>query len=61
MTEDELRQYNLDYTHEELEALLDKLKNNEMLTKEQYKKLIEDIFEDMFCYFWIHLVNLKKR
>jgi RNase P/RNase MRP subunit POP5 len=58
MTEDELRQYNLDYTHEELEALLDKLENNEMLTKEQYKKLIEDIGLDNISTFDLNYYNL---
>ena len=37
------RFFQLDYTHEEIEDLLDKIKNGYVLTKEEYDKLISKL------------------
>ena len=51
--------YNLKYTHEQLVALLKKIENNEVLSKEQYKQLIEEIGLDNISTFDLNYYNLK--
>lgn len=51
--------YNLKYTHEQLVALLKKIEDNEVLSKEQYKQLIEEIGLDNISTFDLNYYNLK--
>lgn len=51
--------YNLKYTHKELIDLFKKIEDNEVLTKEQYDKLINEIGLDNISTFDLNYYNLK--
>lgn len=51
--------YNLKYTHKELIDLFKKIEDNEVLTKEQYNKLINEIGLDNISTFDLNYYNLK--
>ena len=55
---DGTKYFKLDYTHEEIVALLEKLKTNHILTLDEYKKL-HSIFQDLerFNYDYNNLIN----
>lgn len=51
--------YNLKYTHEQLVDLLSKIEKNEVLSKDQYTQLIEEIGLDNISTFDLNYYNLK--
>ena len=53
--------YNLKYTHQQLTDLLKKIENGEVLTKEQYNKLINEIGLNNISTFDQDYYNLKNR
>lgn len=57
--EDDERFYNLNYTHDQLRDLLNKLNEGYMLTKEQYTQLIEEIGLDNISTFDLNYYHLK--
>ena len=57
--EDDERFYNLNYTHDQLRNLLNKVDEGYMLTKEQYAQLIEEIGLDNISTFDLNYYNLK--
>ena len=58
---DEQQYYLLNFTHEELAGLLYKIKHNEVLTTEQYDKLINEIGLDNISTFDLDFYKLKNR
>ena len=58
---DEQQYYLLNFTHEELVGLLYKIKHNEVLTTEQYDKLINEIGLDNISTFDLDFYKLKNR
>jgi chromosome segregation ATPase len=57
--EDDERFYNLNYTHDQLRDLLNKIDKGCILTKEQYTQLIEEIGLDNISTFDLNYYNLK--
>jgi chromosome segregation ATPase len=57
--EDDERFYNLNYTHDQLRDLLNKIDKGCMLTKEQYTQLIEEIGLDNISTFDLNYYHLK--
>ena len=57
--EDDERFYNLNYTHDQLRDLLNKIDEGCILTKEQYTQLIEEIGLDNISTFDLNYYHLK--
>ena len=56
---EELKYYNLGYTHDEIVQILKKVKDGEVLTKDQYNQLIREIGLENISVFDLNYYNLK--
>ena len=56
---EELKYYNLGYTHDEIVQMLKKVKDGEVLTKDQYHQLIREIGLENISVFDLNYYNLK--